>query len=184
MVDRPRWEPWLTLRAYARSRGQVMTLGDYSLAVATDNCVGIQNADQSDVDADGIGDPCDVERIDIKPGSDTNAVNPRSRGVIPVAIYGTDALLVENIDVTSLRFGPGAAIPAHGGHLEDIDGGGHTDLLTHYRTQASGIMEGDDRACLSGVIAGTSFVACDSVRTVPPPRAAAAGKASRRGRGQ
>jgi hypothetical protein len=167
MVDPQRWLLWLELLEYARTHGEVMTMGDYALAVATDNCPGLSNADQADADADGRGDVCDVERIDIKPGSDTNPINPRSRGLVPVAIIGTGSLDVTNVQVETLAFGPGGAPPAHGGHLGDLNGDGLTDLLTHHSTALGAISPGSTHACLRGEIAGTPFVACDSIVTVP-----------------
>jgi hypothetical protein len=167
MVDPERWQRWLALLAYADSNGEVMTLGDYALAVATDNCPGLPNPDQADGDHDGRGDVCDVERIDIKPGSGPNAINPGSRGLVPVAILGTEFVDVTNVMVETLAFGPGGAPPAHGGHLGDLNGDGRTDLLTHHSTEGAAIPQDADEACLSGVIASTRFVACDAIVTVP-----------------
>ncbi len=134
--------------------------------------------------------------INIKPGSFPNSINPRSRGVIPVAVLTTmageyglpldfDATL---IDPLSVRFGPrdavwnetGGAFEAHDrGHIEDsieldeVTMDGDDDMVLHFRTQETGIQAGDTEACVKGDWVdegGTvhSFFGCDSVRTVPP----------------
>jgi uncharacterized protein (DUF2141 family) len=42
--------------------------------------------------------------VDVKPGSDVNPLNLKSKGVLPVAILGTDSMDVAMIDPASLRF--------------------------------------------------------------------------------
>ncbi|UCH96036.1 MAG: VCBS repeat-containing protein [Candidatus Aminicenantes bacterium] len=147
----------------------------------------------ADADGDGKGDiivPCfdgkvyvfenpgpaviSVE-IDIKPGSWPNAINPLSKGVIPVAILTTSTAIGESVDFDaisvdplSITFGPDNATEVHGkGHVEDIDNDGDLDMVLHFKTQETGIQYGDTTACLTGkTFDGKSIQACDAIKTV------------------
>jgi hypothetical protein len=105
--------------------------------------------------------------VDIRPNDVPNPVQVDSRGVIPVAVLGSDDFDANAVDRTSLRFGPAAA-PAIHTALKDVNGDGILDLLGHFRTRATGIAAGDTEACLGGqTLAGESFMGCDAIVTVP-----------------
>jgi hypothetical protein len=115
--------------------------------------------------------------IDIKPGSDPNSINPRSQGLIPVAILGSESFDVTAVDQWTLRFGPLEASIAHrSAHLEDVNLDGHDDLVAHFSTWLSGLECGQTEATLIGeTLDGDPIEASDSIRTVgchvdPPPR--------------
>jgi hypothetical protein len=106
--------------------------------------------------------------LDIKPGSDANSINPRSRGFIPVAILTTETFDASTIDPSTLRFGPdGAAVADMGAHFEDVDLDGDADLVAHFRTQETGIACGDTEATLTGeTTGGQPIEGSDSINTV------------------
>jgi hypothetical protein len=105
--------------------------------------------------------------IDIKPGSDPNSVNPRSKGVIPVAVLGSMDFDTTQIDVSTVFFGPAKASPVHDGHIEDVDADGFMDMVLHFDTQETGIACGDTEATLNGdTHGGGPFTGTDSVNTV------------------
>lgn len=104
--------------------------------------------------------------VDIKPGSDVNPVNTKSKGVIPVAILSTVDFDVADIDVDSVMFGPNGATESHGkAHLEDVNDDGLDDLVLHFKTQDSGIGKDDIEACVVGfTLDGTAIEGCDIIR--------------------
>jgi choice-of-anchor B domain-containing protein len=123
-------------------------------------CEGAQAASELPLDA----------QIDVRPGSRHNPIAAFSRGVVAVALLGSASFDVDEVDGASLAFGPDGAPPAHRKcpHREDVNGDGRADLVSHHRTQQSGIAPGDREACLGGALAGgTPFAGCDAVRALP-----------------
>jgi parallel beta-helix repeat protein len=106
--------------------------------------------------------------IDVKPGSDSNSINPKSNGVIPVAILTTANFDAASVDPLSVKFGPNGAMEAHGqGHHEDVDGDGDLDLLLHFKTAESGIQCGDTTVSLTGVTySGQAITGSDAIEIV------------------
>jgi len=106
--------------------------------------------------------------IDIKPGSTPNSVNPKAKGVIPVAVLSVGGFDATTIDVSTVKFGPNGAGESHGkGHIEDANGDGVPDMVLHFDTQASGITCGTTSATLTGkTVGGKSIKGSDAVVTV------------------
>ena len=77
--------------------------------------------------------------VDIKPSSDSNPVNLKSKGVLPVAIVSTAELDAQEIDVESLLFGDPLLINAGAtavspirSAIEDVTGDGLLDLTLKF----------------------------------------------------
>ena len=106
--------------------------------------------------------------IDIKPGSYPNSINPKSKGVIPVAILSTPTFNATTVDPLSVRFGPNNAMESHGrGHSEDVDHDGDLDMMLHFSTQEAGIQCGATQASLTGQTTnGLSITGTDAIVTV------------------
>jgi len=106
--------------------------------------------------------------IDIKPGDFPNSINLKSKGVIPVAILTTATFDATTVDPTTVLFGATGteAGPAHSA-LEDVDGDGDTDLILHFKTQATGLQCGNTSASLTGkTLSGQAIHGSDSVQAV------------------
>jgi len=95
------------------------------------------------------GDEKPALEVDVKPDSDENTINPKSGGVVPVAVLQTDEFdpTSENVNY---RFGAkgvvadgGGSRPLHGGHVEDVDDDGRQDLVLHFPIEGTGF-DGDE----------------------------------------
>ena len=120
--------------------------------------------------------------IDIKPANSANRINPRSRGVIPVALLGSSEFDVRSVDRTSVRFGPDAAPPTGNDHLRDMNLDGYEDLVVTFRARETGIQCGDTDAGLTAATrAGRPIEGRDAIETVGCPHAQAPRSYSVRG---
>jgi hypothetical protein len=136
--------------------GQVLVTGGFNSQVS---------ANVSSAELFSVSPAIVTVAIDIKLGSFPNSINPRSKGVIPVAILTTGAFDAITVDPTTVAFGPNGAAPVHSA-LEDVDGDGDTDLILHFNTQATGIQCGDTSASLTGqTFSGQMIQGSDSVKT-------------------
>jgi len=110
--------------------------------------------------------------IDIKPGSDKNPINLKSKGVVPVAVFGTDdfdvTLIDDPLDValfdmdTQVLYG---AFPVRWA-IEDIDRDGYDDMILHFSTQElrDYLDQYSVAACLMGLtVDGQLFMGTDAV---------------------
>lgn len=106
--------------------------------------------------------------IDIKPGNFPNDINPRSVGVIAVAILTTDSFDATTVDWTTVLFGTtGTESAPVRFALEDVDGDGDVDMILHFRTQGTGIACGSTSATLTGkTFGGQTIEGADSIHTV------------------
>lgn len=106
--------------------------------------------------------------IDIKPGSFPNSINPKSKGVIPVAILTTETFDAATVDSTTVLFGPSGteAAPVKSA-LQDVDGDGDIDMILHFNTQTTGIQCGEISATLTGeTLDGQMIKGSDDINTV------------------
>ena len=80
---------------------------------------------------------------------------------VAVVVHGSAAVDVSQVGAASLRFGVGqvAALSS-----TIVPGGDpYPDLLASFPVAGSGVALGDTEACLSGLVGGEAFVACDGV---------------------
>ncbi len=104
--------------------------------------------------------------IDIKPGSDPNSINRRSKGNVPVAVLSSSTFDATAADRSKVVFAGAPALPIGGGS-EDVNGDGLPDVVFHFATQSLDLPDLATEACLTGnTTDGTSFQGCDTVRLV------------------
>jgi hypothetical protein len=110
--------------------------------------------------------PCGEVIIDIKPGSDPNSINLKSKGVVPVAVLSTIEYDATLIDPVTISFA--GASPLRWA-VEDVwPYDGKDDMLFHFKTQGLlDLNEDSTTATLTGdTIDGHHFWGTDTVNIV------------------
>lgn len=113
-----------------------------------------------------------IVEIDIKPGSYPNSINLNGHGVIPVAVLGSDAIDVKDVDTSTLDFA-GLAVRAKGNGIlqcsyEDTNGDGYEDLVCQFVDDPDSWVASETEATLTGMLVDdTPFAATDEIRIVP-----------------
>jgi hypothetical protein len=114
--------------------------------------------------------PAPEMTIDIKPGSEQNTINLKSKGVVPVAVLTTDGFDAATVDPVTVQFAGAAPVKWK---LGDVNDDGDDDMLFHFKTQELNLDQDSVEATLTAqlidemsenpiVVSGT-----DEVRIVP-----------------
>ena len=112
--------------------------------------------------------------IDIRPGSECNPVNPKSNGVLPVAILSSETFDATQADPSTVFLeGAPIASPSQQGKFlaseEDVNEDGWTDLVVKFDAELLDIALPTGTAVLVGVtFDGQAFWGEDTIRVVPP----------------
>jgi hypothetical protein len=106
---------------------------------------------------------------DIKPGSQTNPVNPGSPGLLPAAVLSSDTFDATEVDPDTLALAGAPVAHEHGSHIEDVNEDGLPDLVVHFDVQE---LDGDQLADGYLVITGITYggvpiLGGDTVTLVP-----------------
>jgi hypothetical protein len=103
--------------------------------------------------------------IDIKPGSDPNSINLKSKGVVPVAVLTTAEFDASSADPATVFF---AGVMPMRWTWEDVDSDGDMDLLFHFKTQELNLTASSTEATLTGTtFGGQPIQGTDTVNIVP-----------------
>jgi hypothetical protein len=146
---------------------------------ACDNCIAVANADQLDTNENGTGDLCEASvpvtvKIDIEQSNGKETINLFNKPTLNVAVLsessGTAGPLdfdATQIDVASLRFGPGHAAVVNEPSLGNYGGNADTDMTVQFNTDDAGLQcEAEQLIFIDGqTLSGLHFEGMQHVQT-------------------
>jgi hypothetical protein len=107
--------------------------------------------------------------IDVKPDSELNCIQAKSRGRTPVAILGSGEFDVALVDPETIMAGD-AVEPAHWARDEDVDRDGIQDMILHFKTpklkEAGLLVDGESLEITGQTLEGGSFLGSDVINLV------------------
>ena len=110
--------------------------------------------------------------IDIKPSSvELAPINPKAKGVIPVALLSSTAFNPLDVEVSTLTFGSTGHERSYQRCAktgEDLNGDGRPDLVCHFENQLAGFRRGDSAGVIKGKTKGRKlFEGRGDLKVVP-----------------
>ncbi len=114
------------------------------------------------------GDPLPAAiGLNVLPWSAANEIDPAADTLLPVAMMGTPTFDASQIDLGTVRFGPGKAMTTGAYQISDRNGDSYTDMAVFFPQQDTGIACGDTEVSVYGeTYAGDTFTATDAITTV------------------
>jgi hypothetical protein len=113
--------------------------------------------------------------IDIKPGNTEPApINPKAKGVVPVALLSSSEFNALEVDVSTLTFGATGderTFRRCGKEGEDVNGDGRPDLVCHFANELAAFQRGDSAGVVKGKTKGGKlFEGRGDLKVVPEKR--------------
>jgi hypothetical protein len=111
--------------------------------------------------------------IDIRPGVDRIArIDPKSRGVIPVALLSSDGFDARKVDSGSVRFGPTGkeATALRCTKRVDVNHDRSRDMVCIFDNQATRFEPSHEQGKITGTIAGKAFEGKGWLKVIPVKR--------------
>ncbi len=116
--------------------------------------------------------PSITTTIDVRPGAEVNPVNRGCRGVLRVAVHGSEEFDTSQVDLSTLELaGAGPRERGNSGNVGsflDVNGDSFLDLVLQFDVEDMDIgPDGTELTLFGSLVDGTEFEGTDSIRIVP-----------------